>query len=218
MKTNAELRNDIAAELEFDPRVLDSEIGIALKAGVVTLSGTVNSYARRLAAETAALRVHGVRAVANELKVSLPSSFERTDTDIAHSAVNALKWHIEIPDDRITLTVTNGFITLEGMVEWQFQRRIAEDAVSSLTGVKGVLNRIAVKPKAVSPKDVTMRIKNALHRSAERDAERVTVESHEGKVILRGSVSSWAERQEVERAAWSAPGVTAVEDDLLVSV
>jgi osmotically-inducible protein OsmY len=218
MKTNAELRNDVAAELEFDPRVRDAEIGLALKAGVVTLSGTVNSYAKRLAAETASLRVHGVQAVANELKVVLPTSFERTDTDIAHSALNALKWHIEIPDDRITLTVTNGFVTLEGMVEWQFQRRIAEDAVSSLTGVKGVLNRIAVKPKAVSPKDVTMRIKNALHRSAERDAERVTVESHDGKVVLKGSVSSWAERQDIERAAWSAPGVTAVEDDLLVQV
>jgi osmotically-inducible protein OsmY len=185
---------------------------------VVTLSGTVNSYAKRLAAELAALRVHGVRAVANELKVVLPMSFERTDTDIAHSALNALKWHIEIPDDRITLTVTGGFVTLEGMVEWQFQRKTAEDAVSALTGVKGVLNRIAVKPKAVSPKDVTLRIRNALHRSAERDADRVTVESHGGKVVLKGSVSSWAERQEVERAAWSAPGVTAVEDDLLVGV
>ena len=218
MKSNSELQQDVIDELRWDPSTRDCEIGVAARDGVVTLSGEVSSYAQKLAAEAAAERVAGVRALAEDLKVKLPSMLERSDTDLAHACLNALKWDVDVPDDRLQLKVENGWVTLEGTVGTHFQRQAAERAVRYLTGVKGIINHAAVKPAGVSTTEVGRKIKAALHRSAELDASRIQVETHDGRVTLKGTVRSWAERTDAERAAWSAPGVTAIDDQIVVGV
>ena len=215
MKTDQQLRRDVEEELSWDPRISDAEIGISAKDGVVTLTGFVKSYAQRLAAEHAAERVSGVRAVAEELHVKLPGTIDLSDTDIAHRAVNAMKWDVEVPDAKIKVRVDKGWITLEGEVDWNFERQASERAVRYLTGVKGVTNLIHIAPH-VSAYDVSARIKEALRRSADTEATKIEVEATGGRVTLRGSVHSWAERADVERAAWAARGVTNVEDRLTV--
>jgi osmotically-inducible protein OsmY len=216
MKTDQQLKRDVEEELSWDPRITDSEIGVAAKDGVVTLSGSVKSYAQRLAAEHAAERVSGVRAIAEELHVKLPGTIELSDTDIGHRAVNAMKWDVEVPDSKIKLRVEHGWITLEGDVDWQFERQATERAVRYLTGVKGVTNKIRIAPH-VSAYDVSARIKEALRRSADTESAKIEVESEGGRVTLRGNVHSWAERADAERAAWGAPGVTTVDDRLTVA-
>jgi osmotically-inducible protein OsmY len=218
MKTDADtkLQHDVLAELEWDPSVDASQIGVTAKDGVVTLTGVVSSFADKMAAERAAKRVYGVRAVANDIEVKLPGGAERTDSEIAAAAVNALKWDTSVPGEAITVTVRNGWITLEGEVEWFYQKDAAERAVRLLKGVKGVVNNIKVKSR-VSPGDIKDKIEEAFKRNAEIDARRITVEAHDGKVILSGRVRSWAERDEAEQAAWSAPGVTAVENHITVA-
>ena len=217
MKTDLQLQRDVLDELKFEPSIREAEIGIAAKGGVVTLTGFVDSYAEKISAERTAERVSGVKAVADEIKVKLPGSFQRSDTDIAHTVVNALQWDIQVPDDRIKAAVEDGWIDLQGDVEWQYQKWAAEGAVRSLTGVKGVSNLITVKPKNASTYEVGQKIKDSLRRHAERDADRITIEAKDGRVTLRGTVSSFAERQDAERAAWQAPGVTKVDDMIAVA-
>jgi osmotically-inducible protein OsmY len=216
MKTDLQLQRDVLDELKFEPSIREAEIGIAAKGGVVTLTGFVDSYAEKFSAERTAERVGGVKAVADEIKVKLPGAHQRSDTDIAHAAVNALRWDIQVPEDRLKATIEDGWIALEGDVEWQYQKWAAEGAVRNLTGVKGVTNLIAVKPKKASSYEVGQKIKDSMRRHAERDADRITIEAKDGRVTLRGSVSSFAERKDAEHAAWQAQGVTSVDDQIAV--
>lgn len=213
--TDNELQQDVLRELQWEPSVDAAHIGVSVKNGVVTLSGHVPSYAEKYAAEKAAKRVHGVRAVANELDVNLPGSSERTDEDVAMGVVNALKANTLVPDQKVKVTVSKGWVTLEGEVEWNYEKTAAENAIRYLTGVKGVSNLITVKPR-VSPSDIKDKIERAFKRSAELDANRITVEVDGGKVTLRGTVRSWAERDEAAREAWAAPGVWSVENHIVV--
>lgn len=216
MKTDMQLHQDVLDELKWLPNVMESEIGVAVKGGVVTLTGTVRSFGQKFAAERAVERVSGIRAIADDLKVKVPHTLERSDTDIAHAALDALRWNTEVPHDRIKVVVQDGWLTLEGDVEWQYQRTAAEEAVRFLTGVKGVITKIAVRQPKVSATDVSRKIEEALKRNAAADAHRISVEAFDGKVILRGTVRSWVEREDAEQTAWAAPGVTAVEDRILV--
>jgi osmotically-inducible protein OsmY len=217
MKTDMQLQRDVIEELAWQPNVRETEIAVGARNGVVTLTGFVDSYAQKYAAARAVEAVRGVRAVADDLKVRLPQSLVRSDTEIAHAAVSALKWDVEVPDARIKVLVDGGWISLDGAVDWQFQRSAAENAVRHLAGVKGVINRITVQQPKVSAYEVNQRIEEALKRSAAVDADKISVEAREGKVVLRGTVRSWAEREDAERAAWAAPGVTEVNDELAVA-
>lgn len=216
MKTDTQLKQDVEAELAWDAIVNANDVGVAVKDGVVTLSGHLDSYAEKYAAERAAQRVKGVKAVALELDVRLGPAAKRTDADIATAAESALRWHALVPEDRIKVTVEKGWVTLAGDVEWDFQRQSAFKAVRSLTGVVGVSNSIALKPK-VTPANITSRIQGALERQAMREAKGIEVIVDGSTVTLKGQVHSWAERNAAQGAAWSAPGITSVVNQLRVA-
>jgi len=213
--TDLEIKKNVESELNYEPSINAAEIGVAVKDGIVTMTGRVQSYWDKVAAEHAADRVAGVKAVVNELEIRLPYASERTDEDIARAAVDSLNWSVLVPQDRIKVKVSKGWITLEGTVDWQFQKTAAESAVRKLIGVKGVSNLVDVKPQ-VSKVEVKASIEAALKRSAELDANRIKVETDGDKVILTGTVRSLFEREEAERAAWKAPGVHSVDNRIKV--
>jgi osmotically-inducible protein OsmY len=213
IRTDSQIQADVIAELKWDPRVNAPEIGVAVKDGVVALTGWVDSFSKRWAAEDAAHRVRGVKAVANDIEVRLPVGAEKTDADIAAAAVRALEWDALVPIERLDVTISKGWVTLKGDVEWQFQKMDAERVVRRLAGVKGVTNLITVKPR-VTPSEIQQKVEQALIRSAETDAKRITVDVDGSTVTLKGTVRSWAERADAERAAWSAPGVTQVNNQI----
>jgi len=213
--TDKELKHQVQNALDWEPSLDATDVGVSVDQGVVTLRGNVPSYAEKMTAEHVALRVFGVRAVANDVSVRLSSASERTDTDIAQAAVAALKWNSVIPKDRVAVAVTDGWITLSGPVNWRYEKDAAARTVRDLTGVKGVINDIVVQPQ-LRTTDIREKIEAAFKRSAELDARRISVATEDGKVILSGNVHSWAERQEAERAAWAAPGVKQVDDRLSI--
>jgi osmotically-inducible protein OsmY len=210
-RPDREIQADVLAELRWDSSVPGTEIGVAVKDGVVTLTGTVDTFLKKWRAEEDAHKVNGVIAVANDITVRVIG--ERTDTDIAAAALHALKWDTSVPAEKIQVTVEDGWVTLKGEVEWQFQKQEVERVVRRLWGVKGVSNLIIVKPLA-SPADLKKKIEDALVRSAEVDAKSITVEVQGSKAILKGKVRSWAEKQEAERTAWLAPGITSVDNQI----
>ena len=206
-----QLQRDIMDELEWEPSVHAAAIRVDVKAGVVTLSGYVDSYAEKRATEKAVERICDVLAVVEEIEVRPPAPNERNDEDIARAAAHALEWHTLVPHDRVTAIVEDAWITLDGVVERRYQKRIAEEAVHHLTGVRGITNRITVHAKG-DQWEVKEQIKKAFERSARLDAERIRVDRHGNKVILHRAVHSWAEKREAERAANAAPGIAEVEN------
>ena len=213
--TDEEIQKDVLAELKWDAQVQPNEIGVSVKDGVVTLTGWVDSYLKKWAAEDAAHRVGGVKAVANDIEVKLFS--ERTDADIAEAAIRALQWDASAPADKIQVTVSKGWVTLKGEVNWNFEKQDAERVVRRLTGVNGVSNLITVKP-STTPSELKNRIEDALVRNAKVDAKKITVEVQGSTAILKGTVRAWVEEEEAQRVAWLAPGVTSVENRIAVDV
>jgi osmotically-inducible protein OsmY len=214
MKSDNELRRDVERELEWEPSVDERKIGVSVIDGIVTLAGEVDSYAEKWKAERTVERVAGVRGIANELEAR--TATQPTDTDIARAAADALKWNVMVPSDEVKVKVVKGWVTLTGDVKWDYQRRAAERAVRTLSGVKGIVNKIRVKPR-LEPTNVKQRIEETFTREAVVDANNITVEVNGSEVTLRGTVRSWVERHEAEKAAWAAPGVTAVHNYITVS-
>lgn len=216
MKTDAQLKEDVGDELEWEPSVNAAQVGVAVKDGVVTLSGHLDSYAEKHAIERVVQRVHGVKAIALEVDVKLDPGHQRSDSEVAAAAESALKWHSLVPVDRIQVKVEKGWVTLTGEVDWDYQRQSAEKTLRNLTGVVGLSNAISLKTAPV-PLNIADRIREAFRRHAEREARHIDVDVFGGVVTLRGKVDSWAQRKAAFGAAWSAPGVTGVVNDLQIA-
>jgi osmotically-inducible protein OsmY len=218
-RTDEQIQRGVLDELKWDPRIQPNEIGVSVRNGVATLTGTVDSFTKKWAAEEAAHDVAGVVAVANDIEVRLPTDTERLDSDIAADAVRALDYDALLPAENVEVTVSQGWVTLRGEVEWQFQRRAAERAVRRLAGVRGVTNLLVVRPRVrTSPAELKQQIGAALVRNAQTDAQQISVEVAGDKIILRGEVRAWAEKTAAERIAWSAPGVSEVDNKIIVTV
>ena len=216
MLADSKIKQDVEEELQFDPDIDATDIAVSVNSGVVTLTGFVRSYLQKMEAEADAKRVAGVLGVVNDIEVRLPNIDQRPDPEIAREAIAQIKNELPNAWDKIRVVVRKGWVTLEGEVEWNYQRERAEDAVKRVVGATGVTNSIEVKPRT-APVEIKRKIEEALRRSAEVDASRINVESNGDEVILTGTVRSWAERQDAERAAWWAPGVKAVRNNIIVS-
>jgi VCBS repeat-containing protein len=217
MKSDFQIQKDVMDELKWDPFISISEIGVSVKNGIVTLSGHVDTYSKKLAAEKAAKKVAGVKAVAEDLTVGISPSYRKTDAEIAEAVISALKWHSAVQDEKIKITVEDGTVKLEGEVDWEYQRNNVKTAVENLTGVKSVIDLIMVKPR-ITPTDIQQKISAAFHRSATLDSGKITAEIIGSKVIIHGKVRSFMEKEDAERAVWNAPGVTSVESKIQIEV
>lgn len=218
-RTDEEIQRDVLEELKWDARVQPNEIGVAVRDGVVTITGLVDHYARKWSAERTTHRVRGVRAVANDIEVHLSADTERTDADIAGAATQALEWDAFVPIEKVEVTVSGGWVMIRGDVEWEYQRRAAERSVRRLAGVRGMTNGIVVRPHTdTSPDELRHRIEDALTRSIETDVARLSIGVQGTRVVLNGTVRSWLEREEAERVAWSAPGVASVDNRIKVTL
>jgi osmotically-inducible protein OsmY len=215
MKSDAQIQMDVIQELKWDPSVTHEHIGVAVADGIVTLSGTVPTFIEKYSAEKASRRVGGVKAVVEKIEVRVPGAFSRDDEAIAKAIVDQFRWHTQIPDDVVKATVQNGWVDLTGEVEWEFQRRAAAKAIRGLAGVRGIANKVTIKAKVAKPFEIKAKIEEALKRAAEREAGHIAIEVRGSRVILSGKVRSFAEWQAVKGVAWSAPGVTSVDDDNL---
>jgi osmotically-inducible protein OsmY len=216
MRSDNDIRRDVEGELRWDPDIDATDIAVTVNNGVVTLAGFVRSFMQKYQAEADAKRVAGVVAVANDIEIRLPGVDERPDPEIARDAIQRIKSELPFAWDKLRVVVKNGWVTLEGEVEWNYQRERAETVIRRVRGLKGVINSVEVKPR-VAPSEIRRKIEDALRRAAEIDANRITVETVGSEVILRGTVRSWAERQEAERAAWWAPGVSKVDNRIIIS-
>jgi osmotically-inducible protein OsmY len=214
--TDKQLQQHVLDALDFEPSIDAADVGVTVDNGVVTLRGDIRTFAEKAAAERVALGVYGVKAVANDLNVRLGDGLDRTDTDIAQAALSALRWNTVVPHEKVSITVSNGWVTLKGQLDWNYQRTAAANLVRDLRGVRGVTNMLSVIPRA-TPADLRTRIESALKRSAEVDARRISIAVEGGKVTLTGNVHSWFERTEADKAAWAAPGVIAVDDRITVA-
>ncbi len=217
MKTDIEIQKDVLDELKWEPYLNATEIGVAVKNGIVTLSGTVNSYLKKTRAEKAAKRVSGVKAVAEDIEVKYADSLLKNDTEIAETILSALKCHSAINEEKIKVKVEDGVVTLDGEVDWEFQRNSAVMQIENLIGVKRIVNNITIK-SGIVPKELKQKVNSAFHRSATIDAEKINIEVTGSKVVLTGKVRSWAEKNDAENAVWAAQGVNKVENNLEIDM
>jgi osmotically-inducible protein OsmY len=215
MKSDSQIQKDVMDQLKWEPFLKASEIGVAVKNGIVTLSGNVDSYSKKLTAENAAKKIGGVKAIAEDIQIGVSPLFAKTDTEIAEAVLNALRWHSAVQEEKIKVKVENGNVRLDGEVEWDYERTSAKSAIETLAGVRSVLNMVSVKPK-ITPSEIEKKISAAFHRSATIDAGKIDAEVTGGKVKLRGKVRSFAEKEDAEVAAWNAPGVISVESYLAI--